>query len=253
MEAALVARKRGHAVLLFERERQLGGLIRIAARAPFRQEWTELLDFKARQCAAAGVELRLGVAADAAAIAAARADAVVVATGSLPSRPAVEGAELEFATTASEVLAGQARLGTRVVVVDQTHRMHAPSVALHLAEHGHAVEIVTESTHVGSKLESQNMTFVTRELMRRGVRLTPFTALAALEPRTAWTRNVMTGEIASIDEVDAVVFATPGRADDALFHALQGAVAELHAIGDCYTPRDVEAAILEGHRVGRAL
>ncbi|MBM3521471.1 MAG: FAD-dependent oxidoreductase, partial [Alphaproteobacteria bacterium] len=39
LEAALVARRRGHAVILFERERRLGGLIRVAARAPFRQEW----------------------------------------------------------------------------------------------------------------------------------------------------------------------------------------------------------------------
>ena len=50
-----------------------------------------------------------------------------------------------------------------------------------------------------------------------------------------------------------VVFATPGRADDALVAALAGSAPELHAIGDCYTPRDVEAAILEGHRIGRAL
>jgi len=49
------------------------------------------------------------------------------------------------------------------------------------------------------------------------------------------------------------VVVTAGRANDRLFHALKGKVREVHLVGDCLAPRDVEAAILEGHRVGRTL
>ena len=35
--------------------------------------------------------------------------------------------------------------------------------------------------------------------------------------------------------------------------ALAGAVAEVHAIGDCYQPRNIEVAVVDGHRAGRAI
>ena len=54
-------------------------------------------------------------------------------------------------------------------------------------------------------------------------------------------------------EVDTVVFASSGVPDDSLVAALDGRVAELHVIGDSYQPRDIEMAVVDGHRAGRAL
>jgi hypothetical protein len=50
-----------------------------------------------------------------------------------------------------------------------------------------------------------------------------------------------------------VVFAAGGAADDGLYQALAGRIAELHCIGDAYQARDIEVAVVDGHRVGRAL
>ena len=56
-----------------------------------------------------------------------------------------------------------------------------------------------------------------------------------------------------IEGIDTVVLAAGGKADDRLYEELRGRVPELHAIGDCLQPRDVEAAVYDGHRVARAI
>ena len=34
---------------------------------------------------------------------------------------------------------------------------------------------------------------------------------------------------------------------------LAGRVPEIHVIGDCYQPRDIKVAVVDGHRAGRAI
>jgi len=54
-------------------------------------------------------------------------------------------------------------------------------------------------------------------------------------------------------EVDSVVLCHRGRADRRMYHELQGHVADLHAIGDCWAPRQLEQAIYEGAKIAREL
>ena len=88
MEAARLLAQRGHRVTLVERERELGGQLRLAARAPvFQNVETDpavllrLVAFQARQLAAAAVEVRLGQAVTTDLVDELRAEVVVLATG----------------------------------------------------------------------------------------------------------------------------------------------------------------------------
>ena len=54
-------------------------------------------------------------------------------------------------------------------------------------------------------------------------------------------------------DVDTVVLACGGIAEDSLHASLMGKVSELYQIGDCFQPRDIELAVVEGHRVGRQI
>ena len=56
-----------------------------------------------------------------------------------------------------------------------------------------------------------------------------------------------------MEGVDTVVFASGGVPDDSLGAVLEGRVAKLHVIGDCYQPRDIDMAVVDGHRAGRAI
>jgi len=68
----------------------------------------------------------------------------------------------------------------------------------------------------------------------------------------AVVRGTITGEERRL-EADSVVLCSRGTADRGLYRELKGRVKELHAIGDCWAPRQLEQAILEGHKVARAL
>ncbi len=54
-------------------------------------------------------------------------------------------------------------------------------------------------------------------------------------------------------EADSVVLCTRGEAERPLYRELEGKVENLHAIGDCWAPRQLEQAIYEGARVGRTI
>ena len=90
-------------------------------------------------------------------------------------------------------------------------------------------------------------------LFRKGVTLTPHTALVAVEGSTIVVANAFTGAQRRIDGVDTVVLALGSRSTDAISRALRNRGAARHTIGDCVAPRGTHQAILEGTRVARAL
>jgi hypothetical protein len=65
--------------------------------------------------------------------------------------------------------------------------------------------------------------------------------------------NLYTGAAETIEGVDTVVLAAGSKANDGLYLALKGQVANLHRIGDCVAPRKLDHAIYEGYLAGREL
>ncbi len=85
LEASRAAALRGHEVVLFERRPELGGRARLAGLRSGRERWHRYIDWLREEAEAAGVDIRLGVDADASTVLAERPDAVIVATGSSPA------------------------------------------------------------------------------------------------------------------------------------------------------------------------
>ena len=112
MMAALVAARRGHRVVLFEKDFQLGGQLNLAKLVPGKEEFHGLVDWFAASVAAAGIETRLGSAATVEDLRG--FDAVIVATGVTPRDPGIPGQER--ALSYLQVLQG-APVGPRVAVI----------------------------------------------------------------------------------------------------------------------------------------
>ncbi len=110
LQAAETAARRGHEVVLLEREAELGGQLLVAGRLPRRDGWLELARSLAASVRRLGVDVRVGVAADVATVAALSPDRVVVATG---SRFVCDGRSL--AAPQAGPLAGLASLAARDV------------------------------------------------------------------------------------------------------------------------------------------
>jgi NADPH-dependent 2,4-dienoyl-CoA reductase/sulfur reductase-like enzyme len=259
LEAAWVAAARGHDVVLLERSRELGGKIRLAAMLPQRAELAAFATWRADECARRGVDIRLGVDADAAAVLALAPDAVIVATGGratvdTPSKShqmPIAGSDQPWVVDHERALVEADAIGPRVVVVDAIGHIEAIGVGHHLAERGRDVTVVTP-LHSPLLLDAETMQKALPRAVRAGVRWRPNTAVVAIGDHEVTIADVMSYALETLP-VDNVVIRTHGVPDDALYHELKGSVADVRRVGDAVVPRLADRAIYDGHLAGRAV
>jgi 2,4-dienoyl-CoA reductase (NADPH2) len=117
ISAALAAAEAGHKVLLVEKEDQLGGQLHLAGAPPGRQEFIVLARDLVYQLAMKPVEVILNRTVDEVLIDREKPDTVILATGAVPIRPPIPGAELPHVCQAWDVLRNRVITGRRVVIV----------------------------------------------------------------------------------------------------------------------------------------
>ena len=264
LEAARVAAARGHRVTLAEKAEELGGQFRLAAAQPERDEIDELLGWYRTQLEKLQVRVEVGAEMTADAIRDLGADAVVLSTGSVPTRTgfqralphvdALPGVEQENVCVANDVLDGTARPGKRILLLDDLNGWWpASGTALHLAERGHAVTVVTASEKAAEALDVSHLGPSTRERFAKlGVTVICVHALTRWEGNTATIASLHTGDERQV-EADSLVLATTNTVDDTLARALADDSIEVHAVGDMVAARTASMAFYEGRMLGMRL
>ena len=119
LEAARVARLRGHAVTLYEAGGRLGGQILLAARAGWRKDMIGIADWLANEIAVLGAAIHLNRFIEGPEAIEVGVDAVVVATGGIPDTTLPEGGS-EHVTTTWQLLSGDARPSEDILLYDET-------------------------------------------------------------------------------------------------------------------------------------
>jgi 2,4-dienoyl-CoA reductase-like NADH-dependent reductase (Old Yellow Enzyme family)/thioredoxin reductase len=264
LETARVAAQRGHRVRLVERDGELGGQFRLAAGQPERGEIGGLLDWYRTQLEKLQVKIELRREMTPADILGSGADAVVLSTGSKPSRQGFQrvyphvtqlpGAEQDNVCTVHDVLEGSVVPGTNVLLLDDIDGWWpASGTALHLAQQRHRVTIVTSSEKAAAKLDTSLTGDTTRQrFFEYGIEVVLATALESWEGNTATLVNLYTGDKETRD-FDWLVLATTNTSDDVLSSGLREADLELHSIGDAVAARTAHMAIYEGRKLGLRL
>lgn len=82
MQAAIMAARRGHRVMLYDKRRSLGGQLRLAARVPNRDRINNLVSYLSHQVVKRGVEVNLGREVTPGLVDSLKPDVVILATGS---------------------------------------------------------------------------------------------------------------------------------------------------------------------------
>ena len=264
LKAAEIAAERGHKVTLYEKEDELGGQVRLAAKTPIQQEFGEIARYLVYRVTKLGVKINLGKEATLETVLAEKPDVVVVATGSKPvhtqfirrqlAEKTVPGVDQDNVVSIWDVLEETVKVGKNVVIVDDERHYRTLATADFLKSQGKNVEIFTAT----NSILSPRFYFTLRgelgeRLRERGIKVNLSTLVKEISGSTMTVIEGSTGKERIINGVDTVVWATGAKANDELYFAVKGKVKELYRIGDSVAPRLIEFAIWEGEKVGRTL
>jgi 2,4-dienoyl-CoA reductase-like NADH-dependent reductase (Old Yellow Enzyme family)/NADPH-dependent 2,4-dienoyl-CoA reductase/sulfur reductase-like enzyme len=251
LEAARVAARRGHRVTLCEQSDQLGGALRMAARAYAPN--SRLLAWLVAQAAAAGVEVRTDTTVTPALARELAPDAVLVATGALRERAGVPGAELPHVYGGDALVqlfdGEEPPVGPRVAVVGAG--LVGINIAARLAELGRRVTVLDPGPKPAVDMAHPRRWRVLHDLRERGAVLL---AKARVRAITASGVQATVGDEKSEIAADHVVWTLGWRADTALADALRAAgLPQVEVIGDAGAVGHLEGAIHSAFRCAAAL
>lgn len=171
LEAARVAALRGHEVIVHEAANDPGGQARLTAQTPRRAEMMQLVQWRVAECERLGVTFRYNSFADAETVAAHAPDVVIVATGGLPHVEVLrEGDDLVASTW--DILSGDVRPGTNVLIYDDAGDYPALQAAEKIAATGAKVEVMTRDRNIVPEVMAMSLTPALRELQARDVTFT---------------------------------------------------------------------------------
>jgi 2,4-dienoyl-CoA reductase-like NADH-dependent reductase (Old Yellow Enzyme family)/thioredoxin reductase len=250
LEAARVAALRNHQVTLYEREMELGGQIRVGRVPPHRDELGKVAEYQIRQVKKLGVGLELGKEVTPELVEDLDADVYVVATGSIPLVPEIDGIDREGVVYAVDVLAGRVSVGKRIVVVGAG--LVGLETADYLVEQGKEVVILEMLDTMAADTGNANRIYFEEKFSEKGVEVLLEARVKRVDEdgivyvQKGWDRKLM--------GVDTVVLATGARAEDSLWKAVEGKRGvKAFAVGDCVEARNAMEAIYEGSKIAREI
>lgn len=284
LEAARVSRERGHDVVLFEKQEQVGGQINLAAKAPQREQMAGIVRWFDMETRRLGVDRRMGVAATPEMILAEQPDIVVLATGGrsftdqVPDWGVAEG----LAVSSWDILSGKVAPKTNVLVYDAVSTHAGFGAADFLASRGCTVEVVTPDVKVSDDVGGTTFPIFYRRLYAQGVIPTPNYWLDKVYQEGDKLIAVLRNEYTEAQEersVDQVVIENGITPNDELYwtlkdrshnrgqtdiHALfasqpQPALSEtlaagqflLYRVGDCVSMHNIHGAIYDALRLSK--
>lgn len=256
MEAAFVAAKRGHHVVLCEKEAELGGLMRIAAVPIAKQDLTRLIQYMARRLEGAGVEVRLNCAVDKTMLEGEfKGYEVIAGAGAQPIVvPAFTGFKQWM--TADDVLAGRAFPGRKIVVIGggsvgcETADYLAPLVN-DLYPRNREITLLEMAPGVMASESGPGRSLLVQRMMAKGVQMICGAKVEKVDETSIWyTKD---GQQHCIADADTLVLAMGYKADPALEEMLKAAGASYHLIGDADKVGTIKDAIGAGYETAKAL
>ncbi|MFH1953796.1 MAG: FAD-dependent oxidoreductase [Pseudomonadota bacterium] len=242
MEAARVAAHRGHRVILFEVNEELGGMLKLASVPPHKGILMNIPQYYSRELERLGVILRLGSRASAELIAEEKPDAVIVATGGVPLIPDIAGVNKDIVITAIDVLAGKRETGKNVTVAGGG--LVGCEVANFLAQQNKNVTIIEMLAAIGVDMEQYTLNVLLGELKDKNVNI--LTSVQISEFTDAGIVIVDKSGNKTMHKADTVVLALGLSRSTGLAEELEGRVEEIYTIGDAKQPRKIREAISEG-------
>ena len=268
LEYARVAAAQAHEVVLYEREPETGGHVRLQSLLVSREGYGEIARWLEDQARKNGTVVKPGSPVTAEnvdeVLAAEGPDHVVVATGASWARDGFQGWTAEAlpgwesgnCVTWEEVAAGRVTPTGDVLVLDDVCDVIAPLTAVGIAAGGTfpTVKLVTRWPMIGLEtILDVYLDWILPKLYEHEVELVCDRFVREIKADTVTLYNVHYPK----DEVDVkadwIVMVTGRRSERGLFDLLVERGVSAETIGDATAPRGTYEAVYEGHRQARKL
>jgi hypothetical protein len=136
------------------------------------------------------------------------------------------------------------------VLFDQDHSAAIYAAAELFAARFERTIIMTPRATIGSKVNFISSIGVFRRLAALRIEIVPLSLPLALANGRLTYRNALNGDENEIGDVACLAYATPRAVNDKSLAELGVLGLNVRAIGDCRAPRNMAAAIHEGHAAG---
>jgi NADPH-dependent 2,4-dienoyl-CoA reductase/sulfur reductase-like enzyme len=246
MEAARVARIRGHQVTLWEESAQLGGQLVLAAKAPSKKEIWNIIDYYEYMLKKLGVDVELQKKATLETVEEMKPGVIIAATGAYALRPNIPGSDGSNVVTAHDVLGERVKLKGKNIVIIGGGAVGCET-AEYLAEKGFILTVVEMLDDVAMDVEKITRKTVLDIIAEKNIKILTHAGVTRIEK----------GKVVFIDgggkersiSADTVILAMGSRPDDELIKSLKERRLPVFAVGDCVEPRKAIDAIQEGFSI----
>lgn len=254
MEAAFVAHKRGHYVVLCEKDDKLGGEMNLAAVPIAKQDLTLVIKYMAHKLE--GVDVRLNTEVTLEMLKNEFKDYEVIAgTG---ASPIVINPFTQFKSwmTADDVLAGRAFPGRKIVIIGggsvgcETADYLAPLIN-DLFPRNRDVTILEMANGVMMNESGPGRSLLVRRMMEKGVKIiTSAKVDSVTETEINYTQDDVTH---TIKDADTLIFAAGYKKNPAVEEMLEESGLNYHMIGDAHEIGNIKTAITEAYNLTKDL
>ena len=254
MEAAFVAHKRGHHVVLCEKDDKLGGEMNLAAVPIAKQDLTLVIKYMAHKLK--GVDVRLNTEVTLDMLQNEFKDYEVIAgTG---ASPIVINPFTQFKSwmTADDVLAGKQFPGRKIVIIGggsvgcETADYLAPLIN-DLFPRNRDVTVLEMANGVMMNESGPGRSLLVRRMMEKGIKII---TSAKVESVTETEINyTLDGVTHTIKDADTLIFAAGYKKNPAVEEMLQASGLNYHMIGDAHEIGNIKTAITEAYNLTKDL
>ncbi len=256
MEAAFVAKKRGHDVVLCEKEDTLGGQVKRAAVPIAKQELTKLIQYMERKLNREGVQIRLNCEVTEKMLKTEFSDYEVIA--STGAEPLVINSFTKFkqCVTADDVLAGKAFPGRKVVVIGggsvgcETADYLAPLVN-DLFPRNREIILLEMADGIMLQESGPGRSLLAQRMMKKGVQIFCKAKVENVETdKIYYTQNNIQH---CIDDADTLVLAMGYRSNPKVEEVLKESGLTYHLLGDAQQVGNIKDAITQAYQLAKEI
>lgn|GEM_PF-5987292 len=253
MEFSRIAAHLGSRVVLFEKQHELGGMLKSWSRLPGRSSMVKAINYWRTSLANQdNVQMRLGTEVDDLAALRSTFDRVIIANGAtecLPDCPG--GSDTTFNITSETAIRYTQRLsGKRVLVVDGNRHGDPLGVALLARRHGADVTVVTPFEEIGLGNDISSLGTRIAALVEEKVRVMRFADVRAGRDGCAYVRDHVRNRVTRLKNISYIIWCINPLPSPVTDVEADGFV---YRIGNALSPDGLERAVKGAHDLAVSL